>query len=69
MPGRGISPSWPFGRAALVPHVTRQRTQCGMCMGGGEINGLPCYDCDGRGWFDEHNPPPEQEANDDRSVH
>jgi hypothetical protein len=30
-------------------------------MGGGEINGLPCPGgCDGRGYFDEHNPPPRE---------
>lgn len=59
MPGiiRGIAPSFPFGRAALVPRQQRQpRTQCLDCAGGGEINGVPCLACESRGWHDAANP-------------
>lgn len=52
-------PAWPLGKVALVPHrENAPRTQCGGCAGGGEINGIFCGDCDGRGWHAEHNPPP-----------
>jgi hypothetical protein len=48
-----------FSRWYTTPHrEPPPREQCIPCAGGGEINGLPCYDCDGRGWFDEHNPKP-----------
>jgi hypothetical protein len=52
-------PAWPLGKIAIVPHrENAPRTQCCSCAGGGEINGLECLDCDGRGWHDEHNPVP-----------
>jgi hypothetical protein len=54
-----LFPSWPFGKTVAVPHrENAPREQCIPCAGGGEINGVPCYDCDGRGWFDQHNPKP-----------
>jgi hypothetical protein len=53
------APSWPFGKLAIVPHQEPgRREQCRDCAGGGEINGLECCPCDGRGWFDADNPPP-----------
>jgi DnaJ-class molecular chaperone len=51
--------SWPLGKVAIIPHrENAPRTQCRGCAGGGDINGIFCGDCDGRGWHDEHNPAP-----------
>ena len=55
-----LFPSWPFGKVAAVRHrENAPRTVCPACKGTGELNGCPCPGgCDGRGWFDEHNPAP-----------
>jgi hypothetical protein len=47
-----------WGKLALTPHRENPpRTQCRGCAGGGEINGLTCRDCAGRGWSDAAHPP------------
>jgi DnaJ-class molecular chaperone len=41
----------------LSPHrENAPRSQCQGCQGGGQINGLDCRDCSGRGWFDAEHP-------------
>ena len=57
MPGRGSKPTF-WGKLALSPHrENTPRTQCTPCAGGGEINGVRCSDCSGRGYFDAANTP------------
>lgn len=47
-----------WGRLALTPHrENTPRTQCTGCAGGGDLNGLTCRECGGRGYFDaQHRP-------------
>jgi hypothetical protein len=48
--GRGARPVI-WGKLALTPHRENPpRTQCRDCAGGGEINGVSCRSCRGRGW-------------------
>lgn len=55
---RSVRPLF-WGRFALVPHrEPGPRQQCRDCAGGGEINGLTCRGCNGRGWHDASHPPP-----------
>ena len=57
-----VAPSWPFGRwFRIPPRKVVPRTQCPGCAGGGDLNGLECHACDGRGWFDADNPPPKED--------
>jgi hypothetical protein len=58
MPGR--RPLF-LSRITLQPHrEPAPRTQCRGCAGGGDLNGIECPHCDGRGWFDAANPPPKE---------
>lgn len=57
MASRGSAPTW-WGRFVMLAHrENTPRTQCRGCAGGGEINGVRCSSCSGRGWFDrDHRP-------------
>lgn len=59
MPFRGLKPVV-WGKFALVPHrEPAPRAACLDCRGGGEVNGLPCHGCGGRGWHDGAHPAPD----------
>jgi len=46
-----------LSRWVLTPHRENPpRTQCIGCAGGGDLNGLTCRECSGRGWFDAAHP-------------
>jgi hypothetical protein len=56
--GGGVKPIF-LSRFVLTPHRENPpRTQCRACAGGGDINGVWCRDCSGRGWHDATKPPP-----------
>lgn len=42
-----------WGKFTLQPHRENPpRTQCRACAGGGDLNGLVCRECGGRGYHD-----------------
>lgn len=56
MTSRSVKPVF-FSKWFTTPHRENPpRQQCRPCMGGGEINGLDCAECGGRGWFDAQRP-------------
>jgi hypothetical protein len=56
-----VGPAW-WGKFAMQPHRENPpRTQCNGCAGGGDLNGLTCRECGGRGYFDAAHP---QRSND-----
>lgn len=55
-PPGSIKPTF-LSRFVLQPHRENPpRRQCAGCAGGGEINGVWCRECRGRGWHDTHPP-------------
>ena len=46
-----------WGKLMLTPHRDPEpRRACVSCAGGGDLNGLTCRPCGGRGWFDAAHP-------------
>lgn len=64
------SPTW-WGRLVLTPHRENPpRRQCASCAGGGDLNGLTCRECQGRGYFDAGHPQhAETKTSEQTSIH
>jgi hypothetical protein len=53
---RSVKPVF-LSKWVLSPHRENPpRRQCIGCAGGGDLNGLTCRECDGRGYHDSQHP-------------